>query len=130
MELSKFATSVEKKFNIAAGIPIVALPSSLLRILAAKVQITASFTIGCVSLIAGLVHSDPKWNQMTHTAFEHWLHGQLNAYRAVGEFFTGLTIVGSPILLVTQAASRNKFNPLISYSESTPEKTTPEPAKA
>ena len=121
MEFNKFATNVERSFNLAACFPFVAIGTSYVRASAAAIQTTVSFTIGCVGLLAQIVDSDPKWKQMTKGAVEHWIHGTLNGFRAAGELTVAQTIIGSPILLLPQLIL-NQFRPLIGYSEKTPEK--------
>ncbi len=116
MEFNKFASNIERCFNIAAGIPVVAIVSSYLRATAAAVQISTSFTIGCVGLIAQIVDSDPKWKHMTKGAVHHWVHGQLNGVRVIGEMAVAQTIIGSPLLFFPQLIF-NQFRPIVSYTE-------------
>lgn len=118
MEINKIFTDIEKFFNIAASIPIVAIFSSLLRNTASKIQMIAGAIIGLAGLIAQIVSpSTRKWEEVARQGGEQLLHGVLNSIRAFGELLLATTIVGSLIPLVYQMNCENKFAPIIKYSE-------------
>ena len=118
MEVSKNFTSIEKGFNIAGSIPIVAIFSGALRTLVSQVQIVASVVIGLLSLIGKMVRpNDQMWGELANKSLENLIHGGLNWLRGLGEFLLGLTFFGPLIPLTIQSASKNKFEPIYKYSE-------------
>lgn len=118
MELNKNLTSIEKTFNVAGSIPVVAIFSGLLRSLAAKVQMIAGALIGLIGLIGQLFSDLAKWENIAHKGLEQFIHGGLNFVRSLGEILLGLTVIGSIGLLIYQSLSKNKFEPIYKYDES------------
>lgn len=116
MQINQAFSSIEKTFNVAATIPIVAVPSSMLRVTVSEIQMLASVIIGAFALIGQVVGSDfEKWENLTKSAKENLIHGALNFIRGLGELFLGLTVVGSLGLLSYQSVSSNKFEPVYKY---------------
>lgn len=119
MEINKKLTDLETSFNLAGSIPVVAIFSSVLRIVAGKVQIFVSIFFGLTGLMGRIFSSDPKYyEEMTKKAAEHIKHGALNWIRGVGESLLAVTVLGTLGLLVYQACSETKFEPIIPYEPS------------
>ncbi len=122
MTINETFTDMEKVFNIAGSLPVVAIFSSGLRLAAAKIQIAASVVIGGFSLLSLVVsHFSKKWEDVFLLAGEHLLHGILNLIRASGELLAGFTVIGSLVFLAYQLLSENRFEPIIKYSKPIPE---------
>lgn len=118
MEVNKTLTDVERGFNIAGGIPVVAVLSGALRAVAGKFQVIAGAIIGILGLIGQMVSNNAaKWEHIAQKGLETVMHGGLNLLRGFGETLVGLTVVGSLGILAGQALSKNKFEPIYKYDE-------------
>ena len=85
MEINTILTKIEKGFNTAAGIPIVALISSVLRVLASKIQILIGIILGLIGLLGQMIHNNnsAKWENLSHKGLEQAIHGGLNFVRGL-----------------------------------------------
>lgn len=118
MELNNHLTKAEEFFNVAGGVPIVAIVSGALRSLAGAVQAFVGMIFGFIGLVGMFFNpQNRKWEQMANSGFENFGHGGMNFFRGIGEYLLGLTIVGSIALFVCQGASPNKFQPIIKYDQ-------------
>ncbi len=119
MTLNETFTSIEQKFNIAGGIPFVAVFSSSVRTVAGQIQAIAGIVMAVFSLIAQLVDraNGDQWESKGLIGVEHIVHGSLNIFRGIGESIMAILLVGSLILLGAQAVSKNGFNPIFKYGQ-------------
>lgn len=116
MEIDQVCTRVEKFFNVADSIPLVAIVSSPFRIAVAKVQMMAAIILGLFSFLGQMIQSkEKKWEHLTTKCFEHFIHSVLNVLRGVGEILLSALIIGSGALFLYQFTSKNKFEPIIKY---------------
>jgi hypothetical protein len=109
---SEIATNLERRFNKLACIPLVAIVSSAVRSTIATAQMVAGLILAGIGLLGQLIHkSDLKFDRLTSVGGEHALHGLLNSFRATGEFFLSLTLVGSLFLFI-----QKDYEPVIPYT--------------
>ncbi len=116
MNLNKIFTDVERGFNIVDSIPVVAIFTSPIRVVAAKVQMLLSgiiALIGFAAQVSGL--QEKKWKIVTQQGGDLFLHGALNLVRGLGELFLAYTVIGSLALFVYQSVSVKQFAPIVSY---------------
>lgn len=118
MHLNNTLTNVERSFNIAGSIPVVALVSGSLRATAAKAQFLAGLAFGLVGLIGQIASANTKkYENITDKASEQIIHGFLNFVRGTAELLLGITFIGTLGILAYQSLSERKFEPIIPYSD-------------
>lgn len=114
--LKNTLTGIEKGFNIAGCIPVVAFFSGAIRATAGKVQLLAGAVMAGAGGIGYLATKQQKWKNIMKLGAEFVLHGALNVIRGFGEaFLAGATIVGNLFLLIPNLAKKDKFSPFIPY---------------
>lgn len=95
-------TAVDTAFNIAGSIPVVgALSGSIRCSTYAEIQLVAGIAFMGIGLFAQALSSEPQeWKRLTSLGVETFKHSFLNLGRGLLEAVLGLTIVGSPLLLI------------------------------
>jgi len=108
-------TEIERMFNLAGSIPIVAIVSGIVRATAGKVQAIAGLVLVGVGNAGQWFQpsNSVKWEQLTAQGVRHATHGVLNMAVGLGECVAGFTIVGSLVLLVYRTA--HGFDPIYKY---------------
>jgi hypothetical protein len=110
-------TKVETAFNVAGSIPVIAIASGSVRMLAGMVQSATGQTITRVGLIAQVVSGGKnEYKNLVSLGLFQSLHGNLNIERGFYEVLIGATVVGPLVLLGAQLLSDHKFAPIIPYN--------------
>ncbi len=117
MRVNNDVANVEKFFNKAGSVPLLAITSAALRVILAKIQFVAGALFAAIGAIGHRCTQSEKWAQMRSQGLTHMKHGPLNLLRGLGELLLGVTLVGSLIPLAVQLNRKNGFAPVCQYGK-------------
>jgi len=93
-------TNIERGFDVAACIPVVAIASGSLLAVAGKTQAFAGAVIAAIGALGHHLSKNPKWEAMMKTGFEFIAHGGLNVIKGVTQAAIGSSLIGSPLVFI------------------------------
>jgi hypothetical protein len=107
-----FETKVDTLFNVGGSLPVLSIPSGILRCGYGKIQFWAGAFFAALGVAGCLIGKDEKhWNKVYVFGVEHIIHGALNV-------LVGISEVIPPLFLVWLVARiPNGFAPFVPYGQ-------------